>query len=178
MANSTLMINSEITPKTRVGDFLTEHPELEDLLISLSPTFEKLKNPVLRRTIGRVATFQQIAVVGNIPLELIINTLRKAAGQNQTNETMENTKNLNEQPLWFNVELISEVLDAREMLKNGAHPVADVLSKTATMNSGTIFELITPFVPMPLIEKVTDTGLRAFVKTVTDSEFHTYFYKD
>ena len=45
------------------------------------------------------------------------------------------------------------------------------------MQSGLIFELITPFTPMPLIEKVNANGLLAYVATVADSEIHTYFYK-
>lgn len=165
----------QITPQTKVGDFLDNYPELEELLISLSPAFQKLRNPVLRRTIGRVATFQQVAVVGNIPLEIIINKLRHAAGQNQTDETMSTNNNLTEKPTWFAPAEISETLDAREMLQLGQHPLAEVLQRTSEMGNNSIFELITPFTPMPLIEKVKANGFEAFVQTVSDSETHTYF---
>jgi len=166
-----------ITPQTRIGEFLDNYPELEDLLISLSPAFQKLKNPVLRRTIGRVATFQQVAVVGNIPLETIINSLRKAVGQNQTNEIMNTNNNLEEKPSWFDAASVSETLDAREMLQAGQHPLAEAIKRTSEMKPGQIFELITPFTPMPLIEKITDKGFSAYVKTVADTEIHTFFYK-
>ena len=172
------MSKPQITPQTRIGEFLDNYPELEGLLISLSPAFEKLKNPVLRRTIGRVATFQQVAVVGNIPLETIINSLRKAAGQNQTNEIMSTNNNINEKPTWFDAAAICETLDAREMLQSGQHPLAEVIKRTSGMQSGQIFELITPFTPMPLIEKVNANGCSAYVDTVTDSEIHTYFFKN
>jgi hypothetical protein len=171
------MSKPQITPQTRIGEFLDNYPELEELLISLSPAFEKLKNPVLRRTIGRVATFQQVAVVGNIPLETIINSLRNAAGQNQTDEIMSTNNDLNAKPDWFNDSFILETLDAREMLQAGQHPLAEVLSKTSGMQTGQIFELITPFTPTPLIEKVTDKGCSAFVKAVTETEIHIYFCK-
>ena len=166
-----------ITPQTRIGEFLDNFPELEELLISLSPAFQKLRNPVLRRTIGRVATIQQVAVVGNIPLETIINSLRKAAGQTPTKEIMNTNNNLQEQPSWFNTASISETLDAREMLQAGQHPLAEAIKRTSEMKPGEIFELITPFTPMPLIEKITDKGFSAYVKTVTDTEIHTFFYK-
>jgi uncharacterized protein (DUF2249 family) len=171
------MANQPITPQTRIGEFLDNFPELEELLISLSPAFRKLKNPVLRRTIGRVATFQQIAVVGNIPLETIINTLRKAAGQNQTNEIMSMNNNLNEKPGWFDSAAISETLDAREMLQAGQHPLADVLTRTSVLPKGQIFKLIAPFTPMPLIEKVKDKGFEAYVIEISESEVHTFFCK-
>lgn len=166
-----------ITPQIRIGEFLDNYPELEEFLISLSPAFEKLRNPVLRRTIGRVATIQQVAVVGNIPLETIINSLRKAAGQNQTNEIMSTNNNLEEKPSWFNTAAISETLDARQMLQAGQHPLAEVINKTSKMQLGQIFELITPFTPMPLIEKVNANGLSAYVQPVSESEVHTYFFK-
>jgi len=124
-----------ITPQTRIGEFLENYPELEEMLISLSPAFQKLKNPVLRRTIGRVATFQQVAVVGNIPLETIINSLRKAAGQNQTDEIMSSNNNFQEKPSWFNTESVSETLDAREMLQAGQHPLAEVDHRTSGLKS-------------------------------------------
>ena len=70
---------------------------------------------------------------------------------------------LNAKPDWFNDSFILETLDAREMLQAGQHPLAEVLSKTSGMQTGQIFELITPFTPTPLIEKVTDKGCSAFV---------------
>ena len=45
-----------ITPKTKVGELLDAYPELEPVLMGLAPAFNKLKNPVLRKTIGKVAT--------------------------------------------------------------------------------------------------------------------------
>jgi hypothetical protein len=171
------MIKPFITPQTRIGEFLENYPELEELLISFSPAFQKLKNPVLRRTIGRVATFQQVAIVGNIPLDTLINSLRKAAGQNQTDEIMRTNNNLLGKPEWFSITKIKESLDAREMLQSGQHPLAEVLRRTTDMPTDTVFELITPFTPMPLIEKVSANGLLVYVHTVSDSEIHTYFYK-
>ena len=172
-----MMSKPLITPQTRVAEFLEHFPEHEDLLISLSPAFQKLKNPVLRRTIGRVATFQQIAVVGNVPLETIINTLRSAAGQNQTSEIMDINSSLHEKPLWFDTNKITETLDAREMLLAGQHPLAEVIRRTSELQPGNIFELVTPFIPMPLIEKVKANGLSAYVVSTTDTEIHTYFCK-
>lgn len=89
-----------------------------------------------------------------------------------------NVKNdLTSKPLWFDNQLITEVLDAREMLQAGQHPLAEVLARTAAMPEGSIFELVTGFIPMPLIEKVTANGLKAYVDQKSQSEFHTYFFK-
>ena len=170
-------ISISITPATRVGELLENFPQLEDTLISLSPSFAKLRNPVLRRTIARVATLQQIALVGNVPIETIINTLRKEAGQNQYSDTMENTGPVSNSPEWFNPAAISESLDAREMLQRGEHPLAEVLARTSKLKQGAIFELITPFLPAPLIGKVEASGLESYTVNMHESEFRTYFFK-
>jgi len=90
---------------------------------------------------------------------------------------MSTDNNLHEKPSWFDVAAINETFDAREMLQSGQHPLAEVIKRTSGMQSGQIFELITPFTPMPLIEKVNANGFSAYVATVSDSEIHTYFFK-
>ena len=49
-----------ISPKTKVGELLDNYPDLESVLMEMSPAFEKLRNPVLRKTVARVATLQQV----------------------------------------------------------------------------------------------------------------------
>jgi len=52
-----------LTPATKVADLLESWPELEEVLIAHAPAFRRLKNPVLRRTVARVATLEQAAGV-------------------------------------------------------------------------------------------------------------------
>jgi uncharacterized protein (DUF2249 family) len=91
---------------------------------------------------------------------------------------MSEQTNFNVKPEWFNESVIIETLDAREMLQAGQHPLAEVLGKTSEMKAGQIFKMITPFTPMPLIEKVMDKGLAAYVQTISEAEIHTFFYKE
>ena len=90
---------------------------------------------------------------------------------------MSTSNTLNEKPTWFNSAAISETLDAREMLQAGQHPLAEVIKRTSDLPPMQRFELITPFTPMPLIEKVNANGFSAYVLAVSDSEVHTYFCK-
>ena len=68
----------DITPSTKVNDLLRAYPEIEDDLIRMAPPFKKLRNPFLRRTVGRVATLKQVSAVGDIPLDDLINNLIKS----------------------------------------------------------------------------------------------------
>ena len=66
------MNNVVIGPETRVGDLLDAYPEAEQVLIGIAPQFKALRNPVLRRTVARVATLEQAArVAGMSARELV-----------------------------------------------------------------------------------------------------------
>ena len=82
--------NIDITPNVTVHNLLKVYPELEDVLIGIAPRFQKLKNPLLRMTVAKVATLKQAAFVGGVPLDDLINILRRAVGQPVTNEKNEN----------------------------------------------------------------------------------------
>ncbi|HJW74285.1 MAG TPA: DUF438 domain-containing protein [Thermoleophilia bacterium] len=58
-----------ITPQTTVNTLLGEYPFLKDFLVGYNPEFKKLANPVLRRTMGRMATLERAAGMAGVPLE-------------------------------------------------------------------------------------------------------------
>ncbi len=58
-----------ISPKTKPGELLDAFPQLEDVLIEISPSFAKLKDPTLRKTVDHVATLQQAVVVVGLKME-------------------------------------------------------------------------------------------------------------
>jgi hypothetical protein len=69
-----------ITPDSKIGDLLERWPELEEVLLGISPHFKALKNPVLRRTIAKVATLRQVATVSGVALGVLVERLRAGAG--------------------------------------------------------------------------------------------------
>jgi hypothetical protein len=64
-----------ITPKTTVHTLLKEHPFLLDFLIGYNPEFKTLTNPVLRRTMGRMATLEKASQMGSVPLNQLMNDI-------------------------------------------------------------------------------------------------------
>jgi len=64
-----------LTPKTTVHTLLKQYPFLLDYLAGYHPEFKKLTNPVLRRTMGRMATMDTVAELGNLPLNKLIDDL-------------------------------------------------------------------------------------------------------
>ena len=99
-----------ITPKTKVLQLIETYPQLEGVLIEYIPAFNKLKNPVLRKTVARVATLQQAASIGNVRVEDLINRLRKEIGQDLISDAGDTGYNTT-QPEWFSERLVSGGLD-------------------------------------------------------------------
>ena len=55
-----------IDETTKVAALLDAYPELEGVLIGIAPPFKKLRNPVLRRSVAKVASLRQAAAVTRI----------------------------------------------------------------------------------------------------------------
>jgi Domain of unknown function (DUF1858) len=150
-----------ITPKTKVGELLDNYPELEKVLMEMSPAFEKLKNPILRKTVAKVATLQQIAAVGGLMVDDIVNRLRKETGQDAADESGADSEYLSHGiPDWFAEEKIIARLDASPLINSGGSPMNDILSQTNLLNAGEIFELKTPFIPAPIIDMLRKKGYK------------------
>jgi hypothetical protein len=116
-----------ITPKMKVLQLIETYPQLEEILIGFVPAFEKLKNPLLRKTVARIATLQQAAAIGNIPVGDLINRLRKEVGQDLLSDNTVTRYNTTK-PSWFTEKLIKQEFDAREMLAAGEQPVNQVMA--------------------------------------------------
>ncbi len=149
------MTNSKIiiSPKTKVGELLDAYPELEHVLMAMSPAFEKLKNPVLRKTVAKVATLQQVCIVGGVSIDEMIRILRKNAGQDEIESfTADKVYQNSELPEWFDKAKIKEKLDATSIINAGESPMKEILHKVGLLKPGEIFELKTPFTPAPIID--------------------------
>ena len=80
-------------------------------------------------------------------------------------------------PSWLNNDKIVKRLDARPVLEQGGHPLGEVLAGVADLNKGEIYELITPFQPAPLIERVVAQGCENWTEQIAEDHFINYFIK-
>jgi hypothetical protein len=167
-----------ITPDTKIGALLDEHPELEETFLSLSPAFAKLRNPLLRKTIGKVATLRQVAQMGDLSLGDLINRLRRETGE-AGNYTDSHPKTViaTEAPSWVTGAEAAMTYDARDDLAAGNHPVQRVMQDLSVLDDGKLYILITPFVPIPLIEMASQKGYANWTTEESPGVLKTYFCK-
>ena len=167
------IIKTEITPQTMVSDMLENYPELEDKLIEIAPIFEKLKNPLLRKTIAKVANLKQAATIGNVPVSDLISQLREAVGLTELDVT-EKSETKSEKPVWVTKDKVVMEYDAMIDLENGIHPAGKVTKEIHDLKDDDLYLLITPFVPAPLLQMVEDKGYEYYVDQLDEQVFETY----
>ncbi|UCE41338.1 MAG: DUF1858 domain-containing protein [Candidatus Aminicenantes bacterium] len=168
-------IDFQISPETKIGALLDKFPGLEKTLLEMAPEFKKLRNPILRKTIARVTSLRQASAVAKIPLAEMINKLRNEAGIHEEFMSDEAIESLSKEiPSWFSTARIVQSLDARPMLERGEQPINRVFNESKNLKSGEIYELITPFLPAPLIDTAKEKGYLTWSKNEGEEVFKTY----
>jgi hypothetical protein len=64
-------------------------------------------------------------------------------------------------PAWATASTAKHTLDARPMIAAGEHPAGKVMDLLATLADDEVLQLLTPFVPVPLIDRVKSRGYLA-----------------
>jgi uncharacterized protein (DUF2249 family) len=82
-----------------------------------------------------------------------------------------------ETPAWLNKANVKITLDARPILASGQHPLERVISEASSLNEGEIYEIVTPFPPIPMIEKLNALGFESHSEKDETGMYHTYFLK-
>lgn len=165
----------EITINTKIYDLLKEYPFLEDKLIEINPKFKKLKNPVLRRTVTRIASIKQAAIVGGMEPTELLNKIREAVGQPPVKIEEEEVKE-EYIPDWVTKEP-KVIFDGNRLLDEGKNPLAQISKALKELVKDDVVLLKTDFRPEPLIEEFKKKGYEVYSAKGSGEEFLTYIKK-
>jgi len=165
-----------ITPATKVAELLEAFPELEEVLIALAPAFERLRNPVLRRTVARVASLQQAAAVGGVEVRTLVATLRRAAGQPGADLAGQAAESRLDEPApaWLDEGRVVTTIDADALLDAGEVPLSRVNAAAAALAVGEILRVDSGFRPAPLVDALLKQGYRCHLRSLEAERFSTY----
>jgi hypothetical protein len=153
------MTDFMITPETKVGALLEANPEAEAALIEIAPQFKALRNPVLRRTVAKVATLEQAARVAGMSAKDLVQSLRKAlgVGGDAVEGGSGSAAGDDEIPGWVLPDA-ETAIDAGALLDSGETPVGVVTKRLAEMATGDVLVVGAPFQPAPLIDALRAKG--------------------
>jgi hypothetical protein len=171
----------------KVAELIEWWPELEEVLIAQAPAFRRLKNPVLRRTVARVATLEQAAGVGGVPVRELVAALRRAAGQDAGSEGSGHSAHgpagpssgaggaasPEAPPDWVAAGRVVESLDADALLDAGEVPLGRVNARARTLRDGELLRIESGFRPAPLVDALAKQGFRVCVRESAPGRFET-----
>ena len=165
-----------ITPDSKLGDLLERWPGLEQVLLEISPHFKALRNPVLRRTVAKVATLRQVSTVSGVALGVLVERLREGAGLSPAAIVdPEGGGAPAQRPAWADERSVTRTHDARAAIEAGEHPMPRVMADLAALSDGDVYALVTPFVPAPLVDLARGKGFLSFSATEGDALVRTFF---
>ncbi len=167
----------EITLETKIAELLDMRKDMKDILIEINPKFKRLNNPILRRTLAKIATLKQAAIIGGMePIELL-NILREKLGQSPIQiEEKEEIKEELKEPAWINNKIIAS-FDVNKLLEENKNPLAEVNKKLNKIGKDEIVILKSDFLPEPLIEEFKKKGYKIYSKKIKEDDFLVYIKK-
>ncbi len=168
-----------IEPSSKVSEVLERYPELEDVLIGMAPPFKKLKNPLLRKSVGKVATLRQAAAVGRLSVDDLVNRLRAEVGQEPiTSGEGENGEGyFSDRPEWFDPLRVVASIDESRATESDEMTLGSVSRAAARLVPGEIVELITTFLPAPGIDIMRNKGYLVWPVQEGPELVKTYFFR-
>jgi hypothetical protein len=169
---------ASITPESKLGDLLERWPQLEAVLLELSPHFQALQNPVLRRTVAKLATLRQVSAVSGVGLGVLVAKLRAGAGLAPAPLEDQAAPGPRQRPPWAAAGAVTRTHDARPAIAAGQHPMARVMADLAALGDGDVYALVTPFVPEPLVDLAREKGFAAFSDAEGEAVVRTYFRRE
>jgi hypothetical protein len=184
-----------ITPQTKLGELLDAYPVVEDSLMEWVPAFEKLKNPILRRTVAKVATLEQAARMGGVAVRDLVLRLREQVGQSEalpldvpqhsacghahpTSPLLQKSGTAEPAPAWIESSALYQAIDADAMLALGEHPLGTVHAAIAAMPSGSMLRIDSSFRPAPLIDMLIGMGMKVYGRALAADRHQTWIAKN
>lgn len=170
-----MIINSD----TKIAAILKQNPAALDAIISITPKFEKLRNPLLRKLMaGRTS----IGMASKISGCSVIDFFKKLEplGFEVDNTTI---KVVNEEkpklPSFFNSLKPGQIkeFDVRPIIDGGEDPLKLIIKKIKSIQPGEALKIINSFEPTPLILLLKKQGFESYVNKIEDQLIETYFYR-
>lgn len=168
-----------INVQTKIGAILKEKPEALEAIVSISPHFNKLRNPLLRKFIASRTTIKMASQVGGCSVEDFFDKLRPLGFVVDASDITPNASVSSASPSLTaelkNLKMVE--LDVRSLIESGKDPFNIIMGKIKQLTPDQMLKLINSFEPVPLIELLAKKGFEYQVEHFDENYVVTYFHK-
>lgn len=170
-----MIINSD----TKIAAILKQNPAALDAIVSITPKFEKLRNPLLRKLMAGRTSIGMASKISGCSVSDFFKNL-EPLGFEIDDSTQ---KVINEEkpklPSFFNSLKPGQIkeFDVRPIIEQGEDPLKLIIKKIKSIQPGEALKIINSFEPTPLISLLKKQGFEAYVDVIEDQLIETYFYR-
>lgn len=168
-----------INEHTKISDIINYNPSAIDEIVKLSKHFEKLRIPILRKTLAKRVSIKQASLIGGIKIERFYEVLLPLGYTSDLNSSTSistsDTKPMNVPSVTNSKN--KHVLDVRDLLKNNKDPFNLIMRELKSLPDEHTLILINSFEPVPLIDMLTKKGYDCQSIQINEFIYHTYINK-
>lgn len=168
-----------INANTKIAFLLKENPAALDAIISISPRFNKLQNPLLRKLMAGRTSIKMASKVGGCTVDDFFKKLEPLGFIIDNQTVADDGSDQNRIPEFVHKTKAGDVvdLDVRTEIESGNDPLNHILKAIKQLPSGQVLKLINSFEPVPLMLLLEKQGFESYSDPVGDNLVYTYFHK-
>jgi uncharacterized protein (DUF2249 family) len=170
-----------IDVNTKIATLIRENPAALESIVSISPKFSKLRNPILRKMIGGRTSIAMAAKIGGCTVDNFFEKLRPLGFEIDHTKVAANN-DLHNKPLPDFLQKLNPgnivSLDVRAVIESGRDPLNLIMQAVKQLKNGFVLKIINSFEPTPLILLLGKQGFISYTETEMHDVVNTYFYKE
>ncbi|HTO15548.1 MAG TPA: DUF2249 domain-containing protein [Edaphocola sp.] len=172
-----------INKDTKIAALLKHNIDALEAIISLSPDFKKLRNPILRKLMAGRTSIGMASVIGGTTPEAFFKVLAPLGFETDAAQSaatpLEESETKKPLPEYLKNVASEKIIpfDVRALLAGGEDPLRAIQMKIKELTAGQVLKIINTFEPTPLIKLLEKQGFQTHVDIIAPQEIETYFYK-
>lgn len=168
-----------ITSDWKISEVLQRYPDTLFELIEISPTFSKLRNPLLRRVQSRLVTVGQAAQIADLDPAYLVRRLNAAAGvefEDVQAPIPVQSPALSPEPPWVSSASVAVELDVRPFQQRGEEPFSAIMAASRQIPLGQVLRLRNTFEPTPLYDILGQRGFEHWSRKLDENDWEILFF--
>lgn len=169
-----------INANTKIAALIRQNPEALEAIVSISPKFTKLRNPLLRKVIAGRTSIAMASKIGGCEIQDFFNKLKPIGFEIDTATKAVETE-IKKSPLPDFMKQVQpgemNELDVRPLIDGGKDPLNTIIQRVKSLQPGMVLKIINSFEPTPLIHLLGKQGFISYTETISPDMVNTYFYK-
>ena len=172
-------MNMIINNNTKISKILKQNPDALEAIVSITPKFEKLRNPLLRKLMAGRTSIRMASKISGCNVDEFFKKLAPLGFE--IGEATSTVKSEEKQPLpaFFNSLKPHQIIefDVRPIIDADEDPLPLIVKKVKEIQQGQALKIINSFEPTPLLSLLKKQGFDSYVDVIDPHVIETYFFR-